>query len=147
MTRHGLVWAVPGHAIRDDLHVAVFSFAFTGSISPCQCNTSHTDPSRPPRLHRRFNTPQGNAKTLEGNQSPEPDAQFRYLNEQARTRQPAGDPVVSVDTMKKELVGEYNADRERRPKGKPVRVSDHDFPDEELARPSRTGIYDLRAPA
>ena len=50
---------------------------------------------------------QGNAKTLEGKQSPDRDAQFRYLNEQVRVHQDAGEPVISVDTKKKELVGQY----------------------------------------
>ena len=50
---------------------------------------------------------QGNAKTIEGAQHPDRDAQFRYINEQARARQDAGDPVISVDTKKKELVGDF----------------------------------------
>src|SRR5437899_1080099 len=64
---------------------------------------------------------QGNAKTIEGTRHPDRDAQFRYINEQARAHQGAGDPVVSVDTKKKELVGEFkNAGREWRPKGQPA---------------------------
>ena len=59
---------------------------------------------------------QGNAKTIEGNQHPDRDAQFRYINEHARAYQAAGDPVISVDTKKKELVGQYkNAGRQWRP--------------------------------
>ena len=50
---------------------------------------------------------QGNAKTIEGAQHPDRDAQFRYISEQARAHQDAGDPVISVDTKKKELVGEF----------------------------------------
>ena len=91
---------------------------------------------------------QGNAKTIEGKQSPDRDAQFRYLNEQVKAHQEAGEPVVSVDTKKKEQVGEYkNAGREWRPAGKPVRVNDHDFPDEELGKAIPYGIYDLAANA
>jgi hypothetical protein len=58
---------------------------------------------------------QGNAKALEGNQHPDRDAQFRYISEQARAHQDSGDPVISVDTKKKELVGEFkNAGRQGR---------------------------------
>src|SRR5947208_11192639 len=73
---------------------------------------------------------QGNAKTIEGRQHPDRDAQFRYINEQARQHLAAGDPVVSVDTKKKELVGPYkNGGREWERVGHPVKVSTHDFPD------------------
>jgi transposase len=89
---------------------------------------------------------QGNAKTIEGNQVPDRDAQFRYLNEQVREHRAAGEPVVSVDTKKKELVGNYrNGGREWRPKGDPVHVKDHDFPDLELGKAIPYGIYDLAA--
>jgi transposase len=89
---------------------------------------------------------QGNAKTIEGNQHPDRDAQFRYLNEQAKTYQAGGDPVVSVDTKKKELVGQYkNAGRQWRPTGEPVEVQTHDFPDRDLGKAIPYGIYDLVA--
>ncbi|MGW2770929.1 ISAzo13 family transposase [Streptomyces sp. NPDC001275] len=89
---------------------------------------------------------QGNAKTLEGKQSPDRDAQFRYINEQVKVFQETGDPVVSVDTKKKELVGPYkNAGREWRPEGEPTQVSTHDFPDKELGKAIPYGIYDLAA--
>ncbi|RSO10023.1 ISAzo13 family transposase [Streptomyces sp. WAC 05379] len=88
---------------------------------------------------------QGNAKTIEGAQHPDRDAQFRYLNEQARDHRDAGDPVISVDTKKKELIGDYkNAGHEWRPAGQPVRVNTHDFPGQaEKAIPY--GIYDMAA--
>ncbi len=88
---------------------------------------------------------QANAKTIEGTQHPDRDAQFRYLNEQARDHRDAGDPVISVDTKKKELIGEYkNAGHEWRPAGQPVRVNTHDFPGQaEKAIPY--GIYDMAA--
>src|SRR5450755_3511464 len=86
-------------------------------------------------LHEEGFSLQGNAKALEGKQSPDRDAQFRYLNEQAREHQDAGEPVVSVDTKKKELAGNYrNGGREWRPAGDPVLVRDHDFPDQELGK-------------
>jgi hypothetical protein len=97
-------------------------------------------------LHEEGFSLQGNAKALEGKQSPDRDAQFRYLREQVRDHQDAGEPVVSVDTKKKELVGNYhNGGRERRPAGGPVRVSDHDFPDPDLGRAIPYGICDLAA--
>ena len=72
---------------------------------------------------------QANAKTLEGTRHPGRDAQFRYINEQARDHRDAGDPVISADTKKKELAGEYeNAGREWQPQGEPVKVKTHDFP-------------------
>jgi hypothetical protein len=71
---------------------------------------------------------QGNAKTLEGKQSPDRDAQFRYLNEQVREHRDVGQPVISVDTKKKELIGEFkNSGREWAPTGEPVKVGVHDF--------------------
>jgi len=89
---------------------------------------------------------QGNAKTIEGRQHPDRDGQFRYLNEQAKDHQDSGDPVVSVDTKKKELVGEFkNAGREWRPGGDPVQVGTHDFPDKELGKAIPYGIYDVAA--
>src|ERR1039458_2194436 len=97
-------------------------------------------------LHEEGFSLQGNAKALEGKQSPDRDAQFRYLNEQARDHLDAGEPVVSVDTKKKELVGNYhNGGREWRPAGDPVRVKDHDFPDVELGKAIPYGIYYLAA--
>src|ERR1700739_4246219 len=64
---------------------------------------------------------QGNAKTVEGQRHPDRDAQFRYINEQVKAHQGAADPVISVDSKKKELVGEFkNAGREWRPKGEPA---------------------------
>ena len=79
-------------------------------------------------LHEQGFSLQANAKTIEGKQSPDRDAQFRYLNEQVRAHTAAGQPVVSVDTKKKELLGQFaNGGREWRPAGNPVRVADHDF--------------------
>jgi transposase len=91
---------------------------------------------------------QANAKTLEGKQHPDRDAQFRYLNEQVREHRDAGQPVISVDTKKKELVGEFkNGGREWQPGGEPVRVSVHDFADPALGKAVPYGIYDLAANA
>ncbi len=91
---------------------------------------------------------QGNAKVIEGRQSPDRDAQFVFINEQVRASLAAGEPVVSVDTKKKEQVGDYGqAGREYQPQGRPDRVRDHDFPDQELGKAVPYGIYDLAANA
>jgi hypothetical protein len=91
---------------------------------------------------------QGNAKVIEGSQHPDRDAQFRYINGQARDHQAAGDPVISVDTKKKELVGDFaNGGREYRPKGSPVPVRTHDFMDKDLGKAIPYGVYDVTADA
>jgi len=91
---------------------------------------------------------QGNAKAIEGKQHGDRDAQFRYISDQVKAHQDTADPVISVDTKKKELVGEYgNGGREWRPKGEPVRVRDHDFPDQELGKAIPYGVYDITANA
>src|SRR5690242_5663234 len=87
---------------------------------------------------------QGNAKTIEGRQHPDRDGQFRYIAAQARAFAAAGDPVISVDAKKKEQVGQYaSPGRTWRPGGDPVRVRDHDFPDEGGQKVIPYGIYDL----
>jgi hypothetical protein len=87
---------------------------------------------------------QANVKTKEGSQHPDRDAQFRYLNEQAREFRDAGLPVVSVDAKKKELIGEFkNVGREWEPKGRPVEVRVHDFIVPELGKAIPYGIYDI----
>jgi transposase len=91
---------------------------------------------------------QGNAKTIEGTRHPDRDAQFRYINEQVKAHQGAGDPVISVDTKKKELVGEFkNAGRQWRPKGQPAAVRTHDFPSDSAGSAIPYGIYDVTANA
>jgi transposase len=89
---------------------------------------------------------QANAKTLEGGQHADRDAQFSYLNGQAADHLTAGDPVISVDTKKKELVGQYkNAGTEWRPEGDPELVKVHDFIDKDLGKANPYGVYDLAA--
>src|SRR5690349_5298463 len=71
-----------------------------------------------------------------------------YINEQARAHQEAGDPVISVDTKKKELVGEFaNAGKQWRPRGEPVAVRTHDFPQDSLGKAIPYGIFDVAANA
>jgi hypothetical protein len=87
---------------------------------------------------------QANRKTVEGRQHPDRDAQFRYINDQVRRRLRRREPVVSVDTKKKELVGNYrNGGRTWRPKGEPERVKAHDFIDPEAGKAIPYGIWDM----
>jgi hypothetical protein len=87
---------------------------------------------------------QGNAKTVEGQRHPDRDAQFRYISEQVKAHQHTADPVISVDTKKKELVGQFaNAGREWRPGGHPVLVNSHDFPQDSAGRAVPYGVYDV----
>ena len=89
---------------------------------------------------------QGNAKVIEGNQSPDRDAQFHYINAIVTHALSEGQPVISVDTKKKELVGAFkNAGQEWRPAGDPEQVKVHDFVDPELGRASPYGVYDIGA--
>jgi Rhodopirellula transposase DDE domain len=88
---------------------------------------------------------QGNAKTVEGRQHADRDGQFRHINEKVMEFQAANEPVISVDTKKKELVGNYkNGGREWQPKGEPERVDVHDFKGE-LGRAVPYGVYDMTA--
>jgi hypothetical protein len=89
---------------------------------------------------------QGNAKVTEGRQHEDRDAQFGYLNAAVAAQVGARQPVVSVDTKKKELVGEFkNGGQEYQPAGSPERVHVHDFPDKELGKAIPYGIYDVSA--
>jgi Rhodopirellula transposase DDE domain len=88
---------------------------------------------------------QANVKTKEGASHSDRDAQFRHINQTATAAVAAGWPVISVDTKKKELVGDFkNAGREWRPKGEPERVRVHDFKDKQLGKAIPYGVYDLK---
>ncbi|MDQ5834694.1 MAG: ISAzo13 family transposase [Actinomycetota bacterium] len=87
---------------------------------------------------------QANRKTLEGASHPDRDAQFRHINETVKSALAAGQPAISVDTKKKELVGDFkNAGRRWRPKGEPIEVRTKDFKDKTLGKVNPYGIYDL----
>lgn len=87
---------------------------------------------------------QGNRKTLEGTSHPDRNAQFEYINTIAEEAISNGQPVISVDTKKKELVGQYkNGGKEWRPQGDPEKVNVYDFVDKELGRANPYGVYDL----
>jgi hypothetical protein len=88
---------------------------------------------------------QANRKTREGREHPDRDAQFAHIARQVSAFQAARQPAVSVDSKKKELVGDFsNAGREWRPRGEPEPVRAKDFPDEELGKVIPSGVYDLR---
>jgi hypothetical protein len=88
---------------------------------------------------------QSNRKTKEGKRHPDRNEQFEYINRQSLRFMGKGEPVVSVDTKKKELAGNYaNKGRERRPKGKPLEVEVHDFMDRELGKAIPYGVYDIK---
>jgi hypothetical protein len=89
---------------------------------------------------------QANAKVVEGRQHPDRDAQFEYVNTQAVAFGAAGDPVISVDTKKRELVGGFkNAGREWEPIGEPAEVGVHDFPGDAVGVALPYGVYDMGA--
>src|SRR5947209_3372147 len=97
----------------------------------------------PPGLDYRL---QATSKTREGSEHPDRNAQFEHINGEAERFQAAGQPVISVDTKKKELVGDFaNGGREWQPNGEPERVRLHDFPDKELGKVSPYGVLDLAA--
>jgi hypothetical protein len=86
------------------------------------------------------------SRTAEGKQHPDRDAQFRHIDAMITGFRAAGDPVVSVDGKKKEQLGPYwRAGRSWRGKGDPVKVRDHDFPDEQLGKITPYGVYDIAA--
>jgi hypothetical protein len=95
-------------------------------------------------LHDLDYSLQVNRKTKEGSSHPDRDAQFEYINQQVRAFQKRGQPVVSVDTKKKELVGDFrNAGREWHRQGHPEKVRAKTFPDEQLGEVIPGGVYDL----
>jgi transposase len=97
-------------------------------------------------LHEAGYSLQGNAKTVEGKQNPDRDAQFRHIHDTAAAFLAAGDPVVSIDCKKKELVGQFaNGGKEWRPQGDPEPVNVHDFVDKQLGKAIPYGVYDLGA--
>ena len=97
-------------------------------------------------LHDLGYSLQANRKTLEGTKHPDRNAQFEHLNAAVQLQLSLGQPVISVDTKKKELVGPFrNGGRELRPKGDPEPVLMHDFVIDELGRASPYGVYDLAA--
>lgn len=95
-------------------------------------------------LHAEHYSLQANRKTTEGTSHPDRNAQFEYINSLVRRFQGRGQPAVSVDTKKKELIGDFkNAGRTWRPRGQPEDVRVHDFKDAELGKAIPYGVYDM----
>jgi len=89
---------------------------------------------------------QSNRKSLEGSQHPDRDRQFRLINDRVGAAVAAGEPAISIDTKKKELVGDFaNKGREWRAKGDPIKVSTHDFPSQAVGKAIPYGVYDIAA--
>ncbi len=110
------------------------------------CRTGHQVSHRlvADLLHDLGYSLQGNRKTLEGTNHPDRDAQFEHLNQRVEEHVAQGEPAISVDTKKKEVVGDFkNGGRELRPQGDPERVRVHDFIIPELGRANPYGVYDL----
>ena len=105
--------------------------------------------SRIPQLLERLGyRRQVNRKSKDGGRHPDRDAQFEHIAAQAEAHQAAGQPVISVDTKKKELIGEYkNAGSDYRPHGAPIDVNVHDFVDKQLGKAIPYGVYDIGANA
>lgn len=97
-------------------------------------------------LHALGYSLQSTSRQVEGTEHPDRDAQFHYLRAQVEEHLAQAQPVISVDTKKKELVGSFaNKGREWQPKGKTERVEVHDFPDPEVGKAVPYGVYDLAA--
>lgn len=95
-------------------------------------------------LHELEYSLQANRKTSEGKDHPDRNEQFEYINRQVKKYLKKGLPVISVDTKKKELIGNYrNGGKEWEPKGQPVEVMGHDFPDPEVPKAVPYGVYDI----
>jgi hypothetical protein len=87
---------------------------------------------------------QGNRKTREGNDHPDRNAQFEHINARVKARKRRGEPAISVDTKKKEKLGnKSNVGREYEPKGQPRKTDTHDFPDKEKWKAVPYGVYDI----
>ncbi len=116
--------------------------AIAGQLTRKKHPVSHTKVSQ--ILRELDYSLQGNRKTLEGTDHPDRDAQFRHINSAVKRCMAQKIPVISVDTKKKELIGNYdNRGQQWRPKRKPLKVQGHDFPGPEVPRAYPYGIYDI----
>ncbi len=132
----------------DPMSLLVWTTKSTRNLADALTNTGHpvSDRTVARMLQALGFSLQGNAKVTEGRQHEDRDAQFRYLGAQAAEHAAGGQPVISVDAKKKELVGEFkNGGREYQPVGVPEQVNVHDFPDKELGKAIPYGIYDVSA--
>ena len=111
-------------------------------LSQISCPVSHTVVAE--MLHELGYSLQANFKSIDGCTHPDRDTQFRYINSLVKNYMGKGLPVISVDTKKKELVGQYkNNGREWRPKRNPENVNTHDFPNKKLGKAIPYGVYDV----
>jgi len=116
--------------------------SIAGELSSRCCLVSHSKIAE--MLHGMGYSLQGNKKTKEGADHPDRDAQFQFISDAVSSAMAKGTPVISVDTKKRELIGEYhNKGQTWRPKGKPDEVNGHDFPGPEVPRAFPYGIYDI----
>jgi hypothetical protein len=119
-------------------------------LAAALCDIGHqvAESSIPKLLQQLRYRRQVNRKTREGSHHPDRDAQFEHINQHVIAFQAAGEPVISVDTKKKELIGDYkNAGSDYRPEGCPDKVNTHDFVDKELGKAIPYGVYDVAANA
>jgi hypothetical protein len=119
-------------------------------LAAALCDMGHqvAESSIPKLLQQLRYRRQVNRKTREGSHHPDRDAQFEHINQHVIAFQAAGEPVISVDTKKKELIGDYkNAGSDYRPEGCPDKVNTHDFVDKELGKAIPYGVYDVAANA
>jgi len=119
-------------------------------LAEALCAMGHSvDPSSIPKLLGELKySRQVNRKTKEGSHHPDRNGQFEHVNAQAMAFQAANQPVISVDTKKKELIGDFkNPGSDYRPQGCPEAVNIHDFPDKELGKVVPYGVYDIAADA
>ena len=117
-------------------------------LAAALCEMGHriAKSSIPKLLERLKYRRQANRKTLEGGHNPDRDAQFEHINTVAIATQAAGQPVISIDTKKKELIGRYkNSGSDYRPQGCPDEVNVHDFVDKDLGKAIPYGVYDIAA--
>jgi transposase len=132
----------------DPMSLLVWTTKSTRNLADALTKTGHpvSDRTVAKMLQGMGFSLQGNAKVIEGKQHADRDAQFGYLASQVSEHVATGDPVVSVDTKKKEIVGEFkNGGREYQPAGQPEQVRVHDFMDKELGKAIPFGIYDVSA--
>ena len=116
--------------------------AIAGLLTKKGHPVSHTKVAQ--LLHGMKYSLQGNRKTLEGADHEDRDAQFRHINRTVKRRMAAGEPVISVDTKKKELIGNFaNSGRQWLPEQQPIKVNGHDFASPEVPRAYPYGIYDF----
>jgi len=130
----------------DPMSLLVWTTKSTKNLAAALAAAGHpvSDRTVARMLHAMGFSLQANSKVIEGRQHEDRDAQFRYLAGQVAQFSAAGQPVISVDCKKKELVGGFkNTGREYQPVGEPERVNVHDFPDKALGKAIPYGIYDV----